>query len=40
MHHMLMLSNTVHTDFGQKLCMTNNPETADAAEHSVKYNNE
>lgn len=40
MHHMLMLSNTVHTDFGQKLCMMDNPETAEAAEHSNKYSNE
>lgn len=33
MHHMLMLSNTVHTGFGQKLCMMDNPKTAKA----VKY---
>lgn len=34
MHHMLMLNNTVHTDFGQKLCMMDNPETAEA--HSTQ----
>lgn len=34
-----MLSNTVHTDFGQKLCMMGNPETADAEQHSIKYSN-
>lgn len=33
MHHMSMLSNTVHIDFGQKLCMMDNPGTANAAEY-------
>jgi len=36
MHHMLMPSNTVHTGFGQKLCMKDNPKTAKA----VNYVNE
>lgn len=36
MHHMLMPSNTVHTGFGQKLCMMDNPKTAKA----VNYVNE
>lgn len=36
MHHMLMLSNTVHTGFGQKLCMMDNPKTA----KTVNYVNE
>lgn len=31
-----MLSNTVHIDFGQKLCMMDNPETANAAEYLIK----
>lgn len=40
MHHMLMLSNTVHIDFGQKLCMMDNPETANAAEFLISYSKE
>lgn len=31
-----MLNNTVHIGFGQKLCMMDNPKTANAVEYLIK----